>query len=772
MAINQDKLHWIVKHKSNFKDEDDFLETILMDCGIKREDISKFLNPNRTMINDPFLMKNMQKLIERIHIHVHKGSKIAILPDADNDGMCSGAILGQFLENDLNVENVIYIFSEGKAHGLEYNLIKNFKQGDIDLFIIPDASITMPELNLIQKNFPNMEILVIDHHLVTTEYLDTETGKWILEKEANEISKKEPDRIKKDKYINYIISVNSNDGEYPNNSLSGGGVCQKVIEAYSKTYPDDCPDNCIFKYLDLVSLAICGDNMDLRDLETRFYVIEGMKRAFRNNQFFNELQDRLSDEMKFDRYIGSAQWVLIPKVNGVIRFGKAGKKGELSEKEQLFYAMLNRQGTVEYKPRRKSKNDPEPEIEKHTLAWDAARMAVNVKARQDNEVRKYSKEIQEKIEQEHLDVNSVIFVDGTKAVERGETTGLIANKLATEYHRPIVLMREFDSKTYGGSCRGYSKGNIKNLKEFLESTGKISVFGHENAAGIKFQKDDLNDIIKEINEKMPLNTLYTEHQVDWEIPAIKLKREYISEVAERYEIWGNTVPEPVFAITNLIIEANQINGYGEHNSFIRFNYNEISFTKKYCKSEDFDRMICKQRTTIGKPKYKVKLNLICQFVLNAWEDKVNPEVKILYFDSEKYEGALEEDWLEEDSNYTNNNNGSNNISISDTITSNIFEKQVKKEIEEKTEEPVKKKRGRPRKNPLPDSEENNSLEKVTKKGKNSLEKVKMQKVEEFDEEEKMEEFDEKGKEENNQTKTVDNSNKKKYNIDDELDFDW
>lgn len=775
-VIKQDKLHWVVKHKTSFKDEEDFLETILMDCGVKLEDIPKFLNPSRSMIHDPFLMKNMDELVEVLYKNIVENKKIAILPDNDNDGLCSASILGQFIEQDTKYDSdIIYVFSDGKSHGLTYDLVKNFKQGDIDLFIIPDASITMSELNLIQKNFPNMEIIVIDHHLVSDEYYDTEIGKWILEKDAKEIIEKEPERIKVDRYTNHILSVNDTDGQYPNPTLSGGGVVLKVIEAFKERHSDDCTDDCIYKYLDLVSLAICGDGMDLRDLETRYYVIEGMKKAYRRNPFFNELQDRLIDEMSFDRYIGSAEWVLIPKVNGVIRFGKKAKKGEeLSEKEQLFYAILGREGTVQYKPRRKSKNDPEPEIEEHTLAWDAARMAVNVKARQDTEVRKYFKEIQEQIEKQHLDTNSVIFVDGTKAIERGETTGLIANKLTNEYHRPIVLMREFDNTTYGGSARGYAKGNIKDLNEFLSGFG-ISCMGHSNAFGIRFKKEDLNNIINEINQKIPLDSLQTIHECDWEIPANKLKKEYVSEVAQNYEIWGNTVPEPVFAITNLVIPASDINAYGENKNFIRFTYNGIVFVKKYCGSLDYDTMICKSRTTIGKPKYKVRLNIICQFVLNAWEDKVNPEVKILYFDSVKDDGKSEiDDWFDNNSIQDSNNNiynSSDRVGDNRNINSDINNEGSNRRLDS-IDEPVKKKRGRPpkKREPLVLDNENAVEEKPKKRGRPSTNKeedkivVKMQQVEDIDENNTEEECIEKCDEK------IEKVKKKVYTMEDDFAF--
>ena len=43
-------------------------------------------------------------------------------------------------------------------------------------------------------------------------------------------------------------------------------------------------------------------------------------------------------------------------------------------------------------------------------------------------------------------------------------------------------------------------------------------------------------------------------------------------------------------------------------------------------------MTLRDRSILGVNKKDLKLNLICQFVLNSFEDKINPEVKILYFD--------------------------------------------------------------------------------------------------------------------------------------------
>lgn len=554
-----------------------------------------------------------------------------------------------------------YILNFNKAHGLTYNDIANRTRDEFDLIIVPDASMTCADAKQIVRNF-DAKIIVLDHHLVENEFLNKKTYEWITRDEAKILYKEDKESLLTDCYTNYCLAVNCHDGQYPNPYLSGAGVVQKFIEAYMDTYEesDNLDSNLREYYLDLVSLGLIADAMDLRDLESRYYALEGLKERNRHNELLNEFEIKFEEEMKFGRTITSIGWTIAPKINGTIRYGKD------QEQIDLFRAILGVQEEIEYQPRRKSKYDPIPDKEIHSLQKTMARVAYNVKQRQDNEVRKFVKELQAEIEAKHLDDNSVLFVDGTKVLTKGTVTGLVANKLASEYFRPVVLLRDKSSTEYGGSCRGYDKGGIASIKDFLTECG-MTVMGHDNAAGIFLKKEELDDVIKKCNEKLPIDQLCTIHTVDWEIEARKLKKEYVQEVAENYEVFGNTVPEPLFAIKDLKINASKINGYGENNNFIRFVYNGIVFTKKYCSITDFDTMTMKGRNTLGTNKKDLKLNLICQFVLNSWEDKVNPEVKILYFDvqEDKTSGV---------------NNGKNSIDDFDEEFETIEKKSKKKQV--------------------------------------------------------------------------------------------
>lgn len=565
-------------------------------------------------------MKNMEKAVGLFHNNLN--AKFVIKVDCDADGYTSAALMTAIIKHLNSDADIKYIYSFNKEHGLSYKAIKDLPKSEVGMIIIPDASMECKDAIEISRNY-KVPILVLDHHLVEQNYLDTFTGKWISKSEVDDIIKDNPDRVKTDCYTNYCIAVNDTDGQYPNDTLSGVGVVRKFGEAYCKTYGLDT--DWLDEYLDLVSLGCVADSMDLRNLETRWYVLEGLKQYNQKNVFFNELQDRLSNEIKPFRTITNTGWVLGPRINGVVRYG--------TEKEQidLFRAMIGEQEVVEYQPRRKSKNDPKPDVEYHTLQWNMARVADNVKSRQDTQVRSFMEKIVSKIDEQKLDKNSILFVDCSDIVDKKTVTGLCANKLATKYMRPVVLMRSKNDTEFGGSCRGYDKGPIKDLKSFLDSVG-CACFGHSNAARISFKKANLDDIIAKCNELLPPESLTTIHEVSWQIPANKMKTQYVKEVAENFAVWGNTVPEPTFVITDLHINASQITGYGETKSFIRFQNNGVTYIKKYCSSGEYDKMTMHDRKTFGTNKKNLVMNIIGQFHMEEWEGKQYPEVKILFYD--------------------------------------------------------------------------------------------------------------------------------------------
>ena len=633
-----EKLQWEVKHQGDFKNEVDFLNTLLEADGVDMKNIDKFLNPTIDCLHDPFLLKNMDKAVEIVHDKLQKDKcNIYIKCDSDSDGVCSMATLAQFLQKISPNVNIEWGVSRNKSHGLFFSDLSNYTKDYFDLIMVPDASSPCKEIIQIRDNF-SAEVIGLDHHRIENEYQNIKTGQWISSNEALDNDGNLLSDIQEDCYTNYYLVVNCMDGQYPNPHISGAGVVQKFIEAYVDKYGET--DNLSVRlksyFYDLVSLGNIADSMDVRDLETRYYALKGLDENCYNNEFIKELVDRNPDEFKYGRTLTNSGWVLGPRINAVFRYGKD------SEQDDMVKAMMGVHEDREYQPRRRSKNDPKPPVEIHSLQWDMARVCDNIKSRQDTEVRKFVVDIDKQIQEKDLLKNSILVVDGTKILTKGTTSGLVANKIASKYFRPVLLLRSKDPEHFGGSGRGYDKGPVKNFNEFLTETGLITCLGHSSAFGLDILKENVDALVQACNDKLPVDQLCTIHQVDWEIPADQMKKKYVKQVAENHKVFGgNGVPEPLFAISNLHINASEINSYGQNAGFIRFVYNGITFVKKYCPIGDYDKMTFRDRKTFGINKKPLVLNLICQFVLNSWEDKINPEVKILFYDSRVDDGGEE-----------------------------------------------------------------------------------------------------------------------------------
>ena len=590
------KLEYKVIHEGvDFTKEANFLDAILESNGV--ENIDAFLNVNKDDVHNPFLMKNMKVGVELLHGVLELDEPhINVCTDVDVDGETSASTIIQFIKTIKPNAKVTYSLDYNKRHGLYVDRIG----GSPDLIIVPDASVGDEETGeYIKEN--NLKVLVLDHH----NYQEWQN--------------------------NYSTYITCTDGQYPNPHLSGVGVVQKFIEAYVSTYNLD--ESLKTKWLDLVALGQVADSVDLRSLETRYYTLEGLKPENRNNLLINEMMMANVEDAENNWNIHSMAWNISPLINSTIRYGKE------SEQIDLFRAICGEQEDREYHPRRKSKFDPKPPAEIHSLQKTMARVCKNVKARQDKEVNECFKKLKESINKQQLYKNSIIAINGTDILKKKTLTGLIANKLTSEYKRPVLVLKAKDDETYGGSGRNYDKGNVENLSDLLNDTGLIECMGHYSAFGLIVKKENLNKLVSEFNKKVPLNTLTTIHTVDYEIDANDLREQDVLCVAEKKDIWSKGVEEPTFAITDIHIKANEIT---ENGGFIRFRYNGITYIKKYCPRGEYETMTLADRCTIGENKKDLKITLIGQFQSNEWEGKVYPQVKILYYYAEEDKKKVEE----------------------------------------------------------------------------------------------------------------------------------
>lgn len=207
----------------------DVIAKLLIQRDIRSFDQAKaFFRPSLSGLHDPFLMKDMQKAVDRIQMAVQQNERILVYGDYDVDGTTAVALMYSFLR-DFYPNVASYIpdrYKEG--YGVSYAGIDYAHTHDIRLIIALDCGIKAVDKVGYAKE-KGIDFIICDHH---------RPGGNVPEAVA-------------------VLDPKQKDCPYPFKELCGCGVGFKLIQALGaqmgKTMTDFIP------YLDLVATAIGAD---------------------------------------------------------------------------------------------------------------------------------------------------------------------------------------------------------------------------------------------------------------------------------------------------------------------------------------------------------------------------------------------------------------------------------------------------------------------------------------------------------------------------------
>ena len=113
--------------------------------------------------------------------------------------------------------------------------------------------------------------------------------------------------------------------------------------------------------------------------------------------------------------------------------------------------------------------------------------------------------------------------------------------------------------------------DIEDLKKFLSNCGHFTwVRGHKGANGFSIKAEELfkiNDTFEEMLKDVVMEDTFL---VDYEIPIGRLPKEQIIEVGKLQDVWGNTLHEPTFALTNIKLNVADIQLMGKKRNIVNF----------------------------------------------------------------------------------------------------------------------------------------------------------------------------------------------------------
>lgn len=312
---------------------------VLLNRGITQDNFNKYIYASLNDIHSPldFGEDNMKEAVKMVTQHVKNNDKAIIIVDPDVDGNTSSALLLNYLY-DLFPEwtkTIKVYFHDGKQHGLS-DCVDYILDNEYKFVLCPDGgSNDRFECAILQKY--NIDVLILDHH-----DLDT----------------KNP----------YAVIINNQEGysNYPNKALSGVGV----VWQFCRYIDSIMGTNHAMQYLDLVAIGNCADMMDIRSIETRAVITEGLKQL--HNPFIFYMAQKNAFKLGDKITPTGAAFYIVPLLNAIQR------SGTLEEKQLVFKSMVKYYAFEKIPSTKRGHKLGEME----TIVEQAVRTCTNVKNRQ------------------------------------------------------------------------------------------------------------------------------------------------------------------------------------------------------------------------------------------------------------------------------------------------------------------------------------------------------------------------------------------------------
>ncbi len=462
---------------------------ILYNRGIRTEqEINDFLGSNLALMHDPYLMKDIDKAVERILIAKEKGEKITIYGDYDVDGITSIAILYKHLHSmGLTVD--YYIPDRiAEGYGVNCGALDKIKENGSSVVVTVDTGITAVEETEYAKSL-GLDMIITDHH---------ECKEQIPASYAS-------------------VDPKQKSCGYPFKNLAGVGVAFKLIQALDMSVP---LEKLCELYADLVCLGTVADISPLVD-ENRILVAEGLKRfKTTKNIGLKALIDvtTANNSMITTSTIG---YIIAPRINASGRLGCASRSVDLfltedKNKAKELADELCKENTIRQQTEQKMFAEALAYIEKHPEIKDDKVLVIP-----------------------HENWHHGIV-------------GIVSSKITEKFYKPSILFAVDgeDAKGSGRSISGYNLFEaLESCSDILEKFGGHELAA---GLSLKTDKiDEFRKKINETAPVLPeADTVVPVVGIDAVIKAAYITAETVEDI-NTLQPFGVDNPPPVFAAKNL-----------------------------------------------------------------------------------------------------------------------------------------------------------------------------------------------------------------------------
>ncbi|MEO8823943.1 MAG: single-stranded-DNA-specific exonuclease RecJ [Ginsengibacter sp.] len=465
---------------------------ILVQRGIDSFQKAKdYFRPQLSHLHDPFLMKDMEKAVQRILYAINNNQKILVFGDYDVDGTTSVATMYRFLKKNYREERIdFYIphrYKEG--YGISKQGIDFAKENNFDLIISLDCGIKSVDLIGYACTL-GIDFIVCDHHLPDEQL---------------------PPAVA-------ILNPKQKDCNYPYKELCGCGVGFKLITALSQRL--GIPEDEYLCYLDLVVTAIGADIVPITG-ENRVLAFFGLQQLNTSPcPGIKALIELSQVKKKFS--INNVVFIIAPRVNAAGRMDDASKAVKMFIEDDFLkakeYAEMLHSDNIDRK-------DADTSITEEALAIIQ------------NDPGLISRK------------TTVLF----QSHWHKGVVGIVASRLIETYFRPTVVLTLGES-IVGGSARSVPGFNlyeaIHACREYLIGYG-----GHFAAAGMSMYPENVEAFSKKFEEVVAKSIdpilLIPELIINAEIDFKNVNKSFYNIVMQM-EPYGPENLRPVFITRNVL----------------------------------------------------------------------------------------------------------------------------------------------------------------------------------------------------------------------------
>ncbi len=563
---------WILKNYNEetvkfFKDNfnlSEIVSKLIAIRNIKAEDVKLFLNPKiKNLLPNPFILKDMEKAVDRTILAIQKKEKIGIFGDYDVDGATSAAIIGNYFDEIKNKSEVYIPDRKTEGYGpSKKGFEKLILNGSKLIFTVDCGTLSFDSIDYSQKK--KIDVLVLDHHQSEME----------LPKAFSIIN---PNRFDDNSNLKYLCAA---------------GVCFMFLIALNKKLRDinwfkinNINEPNLINYLDLVSLGTVCDVVPLIGLN-RAIVSQGLEiLKKKSNLGIKTLKNICGIETNLNTY--HLGYIIGPRINA------GGRVGRCSHGANLLLSKDSK------------------EIFKIATELDLY-----------NKERRHIENLMLKKIESNISINQkdpVIVLSGHNW--HGGIIGIVASRLKDKYNKPTIII-SVENGTGRASARsilGFDIGMaiISAVKENILKKGG----GHKMAGGFTIEENKIPKFINYINkrfQKFEKKIVKTNILMfDSKISPSALNEEFFTEI-NSLSPFGSGNPEPKFVIENLELLKSSIVGEKHIRSLFASQDGSVikSVTFNAVKTNLESYLLSKKRN---------KINIFGKLSLNEWKGRRNVE---------------------------------------------------------------------------------------------------------------------------------------------------